>query len=461
MARALELGRQVRRLTAPNPWVGCVVVRDGAVVGEGATAPPGGRHAEAVALAAAGARAVGATLYTTLEPCPHTRPDRSVRRRRRRRRHRARRERDRRSRTRSVSGRGHAALRAAGSRSMSASAPTKLRHLLAPYLVHRREGRSFVVLKTATSLDGRVAAADGASRWITGEAARADAPRTPRRCAGRRRSVRAPRSPTTLRSRSAASAVPLGPPPLRVLLDGSRSRSRDRPALRPDARARHSSSPPTTRRPWCAKTWEAAGAEVEVVGDAARAAAASISRASSRCSPGAACSQALVEGGPTLHGAFLDARPRRSDRRLRRADGPRRGWPRRIRPRSRTGAHRRAPVPPHAGLEPAATTCASSTSRSRPPAPALMSRDRRLRVRVTVRRRGQNRHCDDLDAAPPDDPRDPGRGALRRPARAARAPRCDGPHPHRVRRLHRGTSTNRCPDGTEHVAFVRGDLVDR
>src|SRR4051812_8352139 len=71
MGRALELGQQVRRLTAPNPWVGCVIARDGVIVGEGATQPPGGPHAEAVALAAAGARAKGATLYTILEPCSH------------------------------------------------------------------------------------------------------------------------------------------------------------------------------------------------------------------------------------------------------------------------------------------------------------------------------------------------------------------------------------------------------
>ena len=71
MARALDLAHGVRRRTAPNPWVGCVIVRDGTIVGEGATSPPGGAHAEAAALAAAGERARGATVFTTLEPCSH------------------------------------------------------------------------------------------------------------------------------------------------------------------------------------------------------------------------------------------------------------------------------------------------------------------------------------------------------------------------------------------------------
>src|SRR5262245_12535105 len=71
MRRALELGAAVRRLTPPNPWVGCVIVKDGVIVGEGATRPPGGEHAEVVALAQAGDRARGADVYTTLEPCAH------------------------------------------------------------------------------------------------------------------------------------------------------------------------------------------------------------------------------------------------------------------------------------------------------------------------------------------------------------------------------------------------------
>jgi diaminohydroxyphosphoribosylaminopyrimidine deaminase/5-amino-6-(5-phosphoribosylamino)uracil reductase len=71
LARAVALAERARHRTAPNPAVGCVLLRDGTIVGEGATQPPGGRHAEAEALATAGDRAVGATACITLEPCAH------------------------------------------------------------------------------------------------------------------------------------------------------------------------------------------------------------------------------------------------------------------------------------------------------------------------------------------------------------------------------------------------------
>src|SRR5262245_62176048 len=173
MTRARELGTSVRRRTAPNPWVGCVLVRDGEIVGEGATEPPGGRHAERQALDVAGARAVGATAYVTLEPCSHqgrtgpcadalgdagvprggvanTDPDPRV------------------------TGEGIERLRAAGIAVEVGLDAAAVNADLAPYLHQRRTGRAFCLVKTALSLDGRVAAADGTSRWITGEAARTD-----------------------------------------------------------------------------------------------------------------------------------------------------------------------------------------------------------------------------------------------------------------------------------------------
>jgi diaminohydroxyphosphoribosylaminopyrimidine deaminase/5-amino-6-(5-phosphoribosylamino)uracil reductase len=181
MRRAMAAAATVRATTAPNPWVGSVVVRpgagpDGPAEFVGATAPPGGPHAEAVALAAAGDAARGATLFTTLEPCAHhgrtppcteaivaagvTRvvigvedPDPQV------------------------AGRGVAALRAAGIDVTVGVAAGEVAEQLAPYLKHRSTGRPWVVLKLATSLDGRTAAPDGTSRWITGEAARRDAHR--------------------------------------------------------------------------------------------------------------------------------------------------------------------------------------------------------------------------------------------------------------------------------------------
>jgi diaminohydroxyphosphoribosylaminopyrimidine deaminase/5-amino-6-(5-phosphoribosylamino)uracil reductase len=179
MLRAVELAAGVRTTTSPNPWVGCVIVtRDGRTA-EGATQPPGGPHAEASALAAAaraGLEVAGATGYVTLEPCSHhgrtppcadalvgagisrvviglLDPDPHV------------------------AGQGVERLRAAGVEVTTSVAADVVAGQLAPYLTHRRTGRPYVVLKLAASLDGRTAAPDGTSRWITGEAARADAHR--------------------------------------------------------------------------------------------------------------------------------------------------------------------------------------------------------------------------------------------------------------------------------------------
>jgi diaminohydroxyphosphoribosylaminopyrimidine deaminase/5-amino-6-(5-phosphoribosylamino)uracil reductase len=180
MRQALALAAQVRTTTAPNPWVGCVVVptRTGSGAGttdvfEGATAPPGGPHAEVSALDRAGERARGATLYVTLEPCAHhgrtppctdaiveagvarvvigiEDPDPHV------------------------TGRGIALLREAGIDVTVGVAADAVVAQLSPYLKHRTTGRPWVVLKMASSLDGRTAAPDGTSRWITGEASRRD-----------------------------------------------------------------------------------------------------------------------------------------------------------------------------------------------------------------------------------------------------------------------------------------------
>jgi len=174
MRRAVAAAWRVRTATSPNPWVGCVLVTAGGEVCTGATAPPGGPHAEVAALAAAGARSRGATVYVTLEPCSHTGrtgpcadallaagvarvvvgvldPDPNV------------------------SGRGAERLRAAGIPVDVGVAADEVTAQLAPYLKHRSTGRPWVVLKLAATLDGRTAAPDGTSRWITGPEARADA----------------------------------------------------------------------------------------------------------------------------------------------------------------------------------------------------------------------------------------------------------------------------------------------
>jgi diaminohydroxyphosphoribosylaminopyrimidine deaminase/5-amino-6-(5-phosphoribosylamino)uracil reductase len=179
MRRAIEVAGGARRRVSPNPWVGAVVVPGDEPDHpgfEGATQPPGGAHAEAVALHAAGGRAHGATVYTTLEPCSHhgrtppcadalvdagvarvvigtTDPDPKV------------------------AGQGIDRLLAASIDVKVGVCEEEVVDQLRPYLTHRRTGRPFVVLKLAATLDGRIAAPDGTSRWITGDAARVDAHR--------------------------------------------------------------------------------------------------------------------------------------------------------------------------------------------------------------------------------------------------------------------------------------------
>lgn len=176
MVRAVELAAGVRLRTSPNPWVGCLIVATDGRVFEGATEAAGGRHAEVVALDAAGDAARGSTVYVTLEPCAHhgrtgpcadaltsagvarvvigiEDPDPNV------------------------AGGGIARLRHAGVDVETGIGQAEVAEQLAPYLKHRSTGRPWVVLKLASSLDGRAAAPDGSSRWITGSAARADAHR--------------------------------------------------------------------------------------------------------------------------------------------------------------------------------------------------------------------------------------------------------------------------------------------
>ncbi len=172
MTQARRAGRKALLWASPNPAVGAVVVTEQGVF-EGRTSPPGGPHAERSALEAAGGAARGSTLYTTLEPCPgwgRTPP--CV-------------EAILRSEVRrvvvgiedpdpGVSGAGMAALSEAGVDITLGVCAAGVAEDLAAYLTHRRSGRPFVILKLAATLDGRIAAPDGSSRWITGAEARAD-----------------------------------------------------------------------------------------------------------------------------------------------------------------------------------------------------------------------------------------------------------------------------------------------
>jgi diaminohydroxyphosphoribosylaminopyrimidine deaminase / 5-amino-6-(5-phosphoribosylamino)uracil reductase len=173
MAAALALAERGRALSAPNPNVGCVIVKGGRVVGRGWTQTGGRPHAEAMALAQAGSRAKGATAYVTLEPCAHESargeacsalligagiahviialqdPDPRTH------------------------GLGIARLITAGITVDVGIMEQAARASMAGWLMQQKQGRPFITLKLATSLDGCIALANGESHWITGPVARA------------------------------------------------------------------------------------------------------------------------------------------------------------------------------------------------------------------------------------------------------------------------------------------------
>ena len=173
MGAALALAERGVGRTGLNPAVGCVLVKDGRVVGRGWTQPGGRPHAEAVALDAAGEEARGVTAYVTLEPCAHASPRGPACTDRLTQAGVARvvvglRDPDGRT-----DGRGFERLHDAGITATVGVREAEAGCSLAPFLVRQRFVRPFVTLKLALSLDGRIATADGESRWITGERARA------------------------------------------------------------------------------------------------------------------------------------------------------------------------------------------------------------------------------------------------------------------------------------------------
>ena len=172
MRAALVLARRGLGQVWPNPAVGCVLVRDGSIVGRGWTQPGGRPHAETEALRRAGPAARGATAYVSLEPCSHwgqtppcanalidagvarvvaAAPDPDPR----------------------VAGAGIGRLRAAGIAVATGVGASEAADINAGFFVRQRLGRPFVTLKLATSLDGKIATGTGDSQWITGPSARA------------------------------------------------------------------------------------------------------------------------------------------------------------------------------------------------------------------------------------------------------------------------------------------------
>ena len=301
MRRALELAERGRGLTSPNPMVGAVVVSDEEIVGEGYHERAGGPHAEVVALAAAGDRSRGATLYVTLEPCSYhgrTPPcasaviaagirrvvpalvDPNPR----------------------VSGRGLAALRAAGVEVADAILADHAERQNRAFVAAMRLGRPHVTLKAAMTLDGRIADRRGESKWITGDQARAVAHR--------------------LRSESDAIVVGIGT----VLRDDpALTVRRERPWPREPYRVvldTHARTPEDARliaagtpaRALVIAGEDAPRARVAAL-KAAGATVVAVALGDGRVDPRAALAAladleiraVLVEGGGAVHGAFLDA----------------------------------------------------------------------------------------------------------------------------------------------------------
>ena len=304
MARALRLARRGLYTTQPNPRVGCVLVRDGRVVGEGWHQRAGGPHAEVLALRAAGAQAREATAYVTLEPCCHhgrTPPctealieagvaevvvaleDPNPR----------------------VSGQGLARLREAGIRVRAGLLAREAEALNPGFVSRMRRGRPWVRLKSAMSLDGRTAMASGESQWITGAAARADVQRQRARVDAVLTGIGTVRADDPgLNVRLSAEALGIQGPvrqPLRVVLDPDLESPADMRMLRlPGRTLILTAAPEAPGR----RALEAAGAELLPVPPApggldlerVLAALAALE-----------VNEVLVEAGATLAGGFLTA----------------------------------------------------------------------------------------------------------------------------------------------------------
>ena len=294
MRRALALAERGWGRVSPNPMVGCVLVRDGRVVAEGWHEGPGTEHAEAMALRLAGDRAAGSTAFVTLEPCIHhgrtppcvpallragvegviaaTSDPNPV-----------------------VDGGGFRALGDAGLPVEEGLLADEARLQNVAFFTHVRTGRPFTILKMASSLDGKAAARDGTSRWITGPAARADVQRLRAWAdavvvgAG---TALADDPALTLRDAAFASARP----PLRVIVDASGR-------VTGDGRAFDAAAPtlvattelaPADRR----QEWLDGGADVIVLD---RDAAGGVSLRALMQTLGKRDVQGVVlEGGPTL-----------------------------------------------------------------------------------------------------------------------------------------------------------------
>lgn len=295
MARALQLAARGQYSAHPNPMVGCVIVNDGEVVGEGWHESAGEPHAEINALAAAGDKASGATAYVTLEPCAHhgkTPPcapalvDAGI----------ARLVAAMQDPYQEVAGRGLQHLESAGVSTEQGLMQAAAESLNAGFIVRVTRGRPRVRVKVAASIDGAIAMSSGESQWITGPQARADVQR--------------------LRARSGAVMTGIGtvladdpslnvrleslpaPQPLRVILDSALRMPEDAAMLRlPGKTLVCCAGDPD------AKALQRAGAEVLSFGEArAKVDAAKVLEELAK----RGVNDVLVEAGPALTGHLLE-----------------------------------------------------------------------------------------------------------------------------------------------------------
>ena len=299
MREAMAEGERARGRTSPNPWVGCVIVRGKKVIARGFTQPPGGAHAEAMALAAAGGKAKGATAYVTLEPHNfqgRTPPctdrliaagvarvvvgviDPNPR----------------------VNGGGVKQLRAAGIDVTLGLLGDECAHQLRGYLHFWRTKRPLVTLKAAVTLDGRLAARGGDSRWVSGAESRLEAHRmrdTMDAILVGAGTVRA--DDPSLTTRLPKGERDGGRDPQRVILDGKLTTSPNAKAV-PGAWIVTTKDAPESR----AKRLVAKGAEVvRLRGRDGRVALPALLDELGR----RGILTLLVEGGGQVHGAFLAA----------------------------------------------------------------------------------------------------------------------------------------------------------
>jgi diaminohydroxyphosphoribosylaminopyrimidine deaminase/5-amino-6-(5-phosphoribosylamino)uracil reductase len=295
MAQALRLARFGLNTTSPNPRVGCVLVRDGQVIAEGWHQRAGEAHAEADALKRAGESARGATAYVTLEPCSHhgrTPPcaaaligagvvrvvcaseDPNPQ----------------------VAGKGIARLRDAGVEVRSGVLAGEAIALNAGFFSRMQRGRPRVVCKMAMSLDGRTAMASGESKWITGEAARADVQRLrARSCAV------VTGAGTVLADDPRLDVREASRQPLRVVVDSALRTTAVARVLSPPGAVllAHATDPETK-----AVALQAAGAMLlRVPGEAGRVDLHALLAALADRE----CNEVLLESGATLAGAFAQA----------------------------------------------------------------------------------------------------------------------------------------------------------